>query len=72
MAKLIGPLSGVQFLAITHPYTANKDRDAIMRNQENTLNQVRGTTEKWANWYLNEHPLGKQGTQESDTERRAS
>lgn len=64
MPKIMGPLSGVQVFAITHPYTANRDRDAVIRNQEKTLGQVRGCTESWANRYLNTHPLGLELGQE--------
>jgi hypothetical protein len=65
---LAGPLSGVQVLAIPHPYTANRDRTAVIRNQEKTLGQVGSMSERWANRYLNEHPLGKQLAQKSEAE----
>lgn len=66
--NIVGPLSGVQVLAISHPYTANRDRTAVIRNQEKTLGQVGSMSERWANRYLNEHPLGRQLAQKSEAE----
>jgi hypothetical protein len=65
---IIGPLSAVQVMAISHPYTANRDRTAVIKNQEKTLGQVGSMTERWANRYLNNHPLGKKLAAQSEAE----
>jgi hypothetical protein len=59
MKHILGPLSAVQIMAITHPSTAERNRSKIILNQARALSQVRGMSEQLANRYLNEHPLGK-------------